>query len=181
MKAKCQICDEFYAEVDLKTLRYPLAGSMFGSPDPVHGFDAPFDPSIEWEYMRCPYGRMHRPMVNDDAVLTEKGLVRLPRDGSPAYIDKDSTGEVDRSCIVDRAIQVPDDVAERMARSALTIKSETPIKGIHLYEVKIDPDKSAFICAACGKSFDTKRQLMGHKGGAHRKAKQAVKSKSKRR
>jgi hypothetical protein len=43
MKAICQICGEVFAEVDLNTLRYPVTGAMFNSPDVPHGYPAPFD------------------------------------------------------------------------------------------------------------------------------------------
>lgn len=178
MRAICQICEEFYALVDVddfvetsgetgltrtvKALRYPLTGEMFGSPDAVHSVPAPFHPSLDFEAMRCPYGRTHRPMVQDDAVLTYKGIVKLPKDGSKAYLDMTSSTEVDRHSIGDRVMQVPDEEAERMARAALVVESKEPIPPLYVYEVTVDPEKSAWICATCGKSFDKQRSLQGH-------------------
>jgi hypothetical protein len=137
MRVICQICGEFIAECSIEgvsmtveggpvlvkhtiaPLRYPLSGAMFGSPDPTHAVPAPFDSSLDWEYMRCPYGRIHRPMVKDYLVKTHKGMVRLPKDGSPAFLDPTETGDVDRESVGDRMTTVSDRDAEKIAREIL--------------------------------------------------------------
>jgi hypothetical protein len=139
MKAICQICGELFAEVSIEgskagnaipSLRYPLTGAMFGSPDPYHGVPAPFDPSAEWQFMMCPYGRIHRPMVQDDLVRTEQGMVRLPKDGSPAFIDPAAGGEVDRSCLDDATVLISDEEAERRVREEIKKSGpETTFRG----------------------------------------------------
>lgn len=182
MRAFCQICGEFYSEVSIEgvsegggiraiaPLRYPLTGVMFGSSDPFHGVPPPFDPSLTWEFMRCIYGRIHRPMVQDDLILTHKGMVRLPKDGSQAYLDPTASSEVDRDSISDRVMQVPDDVAERMARETIGRQINTDIVQSIADEESESEEKpkECFQCPACKRSFDTRRQLNGHIGGAHR-------------
>ncbi|MFH2075573.1 MAG: C2H2-type zinc finger protein [Pseudomonadota bacterium] len=168
---------------DILPLRYPFRGSMVGSPDAFHSIPAPFAPEIDFEFARCPYGRIHRPMVLDDAVLTHKGLVRLPKDGSPAYLDKTASTEVDRHSIGDRVIQVPDDVAERMAREALDpkvfVSDEVPKDTIFVMDKDtkiefvpptLETRSPPFVCPVCDKVFETKRQLQGHMM-SHKKAK----------
>lgn len=178
MRAICQICGEDYAYVDvvpfeeadgntgrkkeIQALRYPVTGAMFGSADAYHGVPAPFDPTLTFEFMRCPYGRIHRPMIQDDLVKTYKGMVRLPKDGSKAFMDASVTGDVDRDRIGDQTQQVPDDVAEKIARGSLMVESKEPIPPLHLYEVKIDPEQSGWICVTCGKQFDKQKSLQGH-------------------
>ncbi len=74
MKVRCEICLETIAEVELDSLRLPLTGGMFGSPDAEHGFPAPFHPSLYWEVMRCPYAPppSHRPFIDEDAITVFK-------------------------------------------------------------------------------------------------------------
>jgi len=72
VKIRCEICSEIIARVDPAALLLPLMGSMFYSPDPVHGFDPPFPESLEWEDMRCPYGP-HRPFIEQNRVITADG------------------------------------------------------------------------------------------------------------
>jgi hypothetical protein len=189
MKAICQICGEAYANLDLSTLRYPLTGAMFLSPDTKHGVPAPFDPSLDWEFMRCPFGRIHRPIIEPDAVLTNKGLFRLPEDGGPAFLDPTAPQEIDRSGVGDQVLQVSDEEAERMARAGIPgpkdpselttpftsdgnqpqIDPRDEMKG----EASIDgqPREPSFACPACGKEFDTEKKLKGHIMGAHRRKK----------
>jgi hypothetical protein len=57
---------------DTDTLRRPMRGHMFASPDPFHDFPAPFGPDTEWVDMRCRYGN-HRPFLAEDAVMLESG------------------------------------------------------------------------------------------------------------
>ena len=151
MRMICQICDEFVGEVsiegvrDIAPLRYPFRGSMVGSPDPYHGFPAPFDPSLDWEFMRCPYGRTHRPFIQDDIVKTNKGMIRLPKDGSLSYLDSISADEIDRDSIPDRVIQISEVEAGRVVKQQRQTSEDFP-----------------FICLVCGKAFDKKMRLVGH-------------------
>jgi hypothetical protein len=63
----CEICEERIAQVRVGDLQYPMTGGMFLSPDEHHGYPAPFEPSTEWEYMRCPHCRF-RPFLQDDRI-----------------------------------------------------------------------------------------------------------------
>lgn len=117
---KCMLCDEIVAITTLERLSYPIKGSMFDSPDPDHGIPTPWQPNEEWDDMRCPYGRIHRAMVTPRAILTESGIVAVNPDG--ASLDPDVPHqriEVGRESISDRVMQVPDDVAEQIARAEL--------------------------------------------------------------
>jgi len=194
MKAICQICGELFAEVSIErskggdvipSLRYPLTGAMFGSPDPYHGVPAPFEPSAEWQFMMCPYGRIHRPMVQDDLVRTEQGMVRLPKDGSPAFIDPAAGGEVDRSCLDDATVQVSDEEAERRVREGMGNAMEAGAaavagaarEGLEAGQPAAAPESEGrkdpagcpapgFTCKTCGRSFKSAAALKGH-GKAH--------------
>ena len=200
MLAVCQICGEVFAEISLEgrldsgiaiaPLRYPMNGTMFGSADPFHGVLPPYalSAAVEWEHMRH-YG-IHRPTINPDEVLTTKGLVKLPKDGAPAYLMNAQPPEMDREKIADAVVMVSDEDAERQVReriktaegqirtelsekiqehdAALIVEYKEPIPPLYIYGVTIDPDKSAFICAKCNKSFTTMAALRGHMGGAHK-------------
>lgn len=74
----CQICGEVIALVNLSDIRFPIQGTMFGSPDPFHGFPPPFPPESNWDNMRCPYGN-HRPFLDEYyiPVLTITGVQDL--------------------------------------------------------------------------------------------------------
>lgn len=153
MKARCQICGEVYAEVDTETLRHPIRGHMFLSPDPAHEFPEPFAPDLDWEFMRCPYGRIHRPMIEGTGILTEHGMVRIPKDGEPAYLDNGIVDEVDRKTVCDQAMTPSDEDAARMI-------GQPPIT-----------PATKFTCGHCGKSFPTRKGFRGHMLRDHRKKK----------
>lgn len=119
MRMLCAICGEFIAIVEPVELRYPVTAAMFHSPDSVHEYPDPFTPGQEWESMRCPYGRTHRAMVEDNVVLTHKGVLILPKDGSTPQLFTEGYEEVGRNSLGDRILQIPDDVAERQAREDL--------------------------------------------------------------
>ena len=72
IRIKCEICSESLGVADTDTLRRPMRGHMFASPDPFHDFPAPFGPDTEWVDMRCKYGN-HRPFLAEDAVMLESG------------------------------------------------------------------------------------------------------------
>jgi hypothetical protein len=76
IKVLCEICNEHIAMADTDTLRMPMMGSMFTSPDPFHGVPAPFDPSTPWVHMACPWCRK-RPFMEEDRVLTADGRIKV--------------------------------------------------------------------------------------------------------
>lgn len=161
MLAVCQICGEVFAEISLEgrvdsiaiaPLRYPLNGTMFGSSDPFHGVQPPYalSAAVEWEQFRH-YG-IHRPLIKDDEVLTTKGLVKIPKDGSAAYMDGSKPPEIERDKIADAVVQVSDEAAERIVREQMAASAKP--KG--------------WVCEICGKEMRSKQALQGHMGGAHR-------------
>lgn len=91
LKLICEICGEVIADVDKDKLSFPLNGSMFISPDILHGVPDPFHPSLTWEDFRCPYGGTHRPIIKPNALLLmssggTRAIVELPEDGTPPKI-----------------------------------------------------------------------------------------------
>jgi hypothetical protein len=160
MKAICQLCDYEYAEVALDALRYPMTGAMFKSPDEFHGIEAPFDASIGWELFRCPMGRAHRPMVQDDLIRTDQGMVSIPRDGGGAFIDDDAPKGVDRAERYEckRVIGAAKTATGGNKGSGFKVPQEIqPTISPLAEEVKL-----SFACPECGKTFDTDMQLKGH-------------------
>ena len=198
MKALCQICNEHYADIDPQELRYPLTGAMFHSPDPAHGYPAPFEASIVWDGKEmtpahcCPYGRIHRAFVKDDEVLTEFGIVKVTPVGAILRAGDQDEPPAD---IIDQTIEISDEEAERQARAAINssgitgigiMKSETvqqlkekyPIQPVEMgVEVTIKGDQMStkhyktFSCPICSKPFDTERRLQSHIGGKHKRGK----------
>ncbi len=158
MKVICQICQEIIAVTEVTALSYPLKGSMFDSPDPVHGFPAPFAPADGWEEMRCPYGRIqgengqiggHRPFIKDDEILIATGIYRISHEG-----------------------QVPeppsDEEAERMVRAGIQA-GDTLISGgtaAKVATVVVEKERKiitlTFPCPTCGKVCKNKFGLTGH-------------------
>ena len=65
----CEICEERIAQVRVGDLKYPMTGAMFQSPDTHHGYPAPFEPSTDWEYLRCPHCHF-RPFLCEDRIQT---------------------------------------------------------------------------------------------------------------
>ena len=63
----CEICEERIATARIGDLCHPMTGEMFLSPDEFHGFPAPFEPGMEWEYMRCPHCN-YRPFLCEDRI-----------------------------------------------------------------------------------------------------------------
>ena len=185
-KAICQICGEVFAVVKPYTLSYPLDGGMFLSPDSAHGVAAPFFPGTPWEDFRCPYGRTHRPMVKDNEIWTDEGMLIIPKDGSPSYIDKERSNEVGRESIIDRCTTVSDEEAEILARKELdkgkmideqtngedaTAPDAKPVEEDKEVEEgeQANPAMTAYVCRFCGKTFKTQQALAAHIGKAHPK------------
>lgn len=75
----CEICEERIAQVRVGDLKYPMTGAMFLSPDPLHGFPAPFDPATDWEWIRCPHCRF-RPFLCEDRVNTGDRFIYATKD-----------------------------------------------------------------------------------------------------
>jgi hypothetical protein len=177
LKVICQLCDEVVAFTTLDELAFPIRGGMFRSPDVAHGIPAPWQAYEEWEDMRCPYGRIHRAMVANDIIKTNKGMVRLNKYKHPsmaaAYFDLDANVIIDRSNIIDRSIMVPDDQAEAIARREVYGKAETgagqPQDVQPVEEGKGKEATAVLICETCGASFKSKHALAGHRK-AHGKA-----------
>ena len=91
LKLICEICGEAIADVDTDKLTFPVNGSMFKSPDTLHGVPDPFHSSLTWEDLRCPFGRTHRPMIEPNKLMLESSggtrrIVELPADGTPPKI-----------------------------------------------------------------------------------------------
>lgn len=72
MKVRCEICQELIGVIDPLLIAYPYTGKDFQSVDPAHGVPPPFHASLDWEFMRCPYGN-HRPWTLPDRLLLETG------------------------------------------------------------------------------------------------------------
>jgi len=170
MLAVCQICGEVFAEISLEgrvdsiaiaPLRYPLNGTMFGSSDPFHGVQPPYalSAAVEWEQFRH-YG-IHRPLIKDDEVLTTKGLVKIPKDGSAAYMDGSKPPEIERDKIADAVVQVSDEDAERIVREKMA------------QAVPQEP-KPDHACEICGKEFRSANALRGHMAGKHKTGKRKL-------
>lgn len=114
MKVICQICKEIIAEIkDVNQIKQPLVGSMFASPDEAHGIAPPFFPSFQWEDFRCPHGG-HRPLIWPDKILTSEGILNVPKNGEKAFLTQ-NMGEVERSGVFDRQIDLPPAVSDEQA------------------------------------------------------------------
>jgi len=164
---------------------------MFGSADPEHQAPPPFDPSVTWSDdlkditpgHLCPYGRIHRAFVEFDLIKTDKGMVRLPKDGGPAFIEDGTTGNVDRHTVTDRVVEVSEEEAERMVRGRSPQKIANEALAKQIWPEAVDFSKvtktpkvvPGFQCPICKKEFPTERQLKGHIGGAHKPAKKGKK------
>ena len=123
MKVICQICGEVVAETDMARLSYPLRGGMFSSPDPVHGFPDPFESGLDWEFMRCPYGRTHRPFSLDNVIQTDQGMITLPRGNNAAPSLSEIQTPMNRQEIGDHTTlaTVSDELAGDLVRSGMTV------------------------------------------------------------
>jgi len=98
----CELCDQEIAVTTLDRLAYPFRGGMFDSPDPDHGIPAPWQANEEWADMRCPWGRIHRAMVTDFRLRTDRGMVIVNAGG--ARIDYEVTQRIEpgRESVSDR-------------------------------------------------------------------------------
>ena len=70
-KLECELCRETIGVVLLEKLKYPIDGTMFDTHMPEFGVKKPFDDSLTWADMRCPYGKTHRPFITEDAIFTD--------------------------------------------------------------------------------------------------------------
>jgi hypothetical protein len=95
----CEICFSKIAIADTDTLYLPLTGTMFSSPDPFHEVPAPFPPSANWEFMRCPMGN-HRPFIRPDLIPFDVGVARSP--SFFAVLSPDQNFVVEQKALADR-------------------------------------------------------------------------------
>ena len=70
VKLACEICSHEVCTVDTDLLKLPLYGSMFGPPE--DWMPNPFDPSVDWVWMRCPMCQK-RPFIKEGHFTTAAG------------------------------------------------------------------------------------------------------------
>jgi hypothetical protein len=154
---KCQYDQEEIAVIDTDTLRYPMAGSMFETPDAFHGVPDPFAPHQPWEDFLCPQGE-HRPGIIDNELLTDVGIIVLPRDGG-------GFGFEDIIQFTTRDFNRMEAMEAMEAERGRKVREEMGLPALD------SPQYDYPTCPECGKSFDNDRSLKGHIGGAHRRGK----------
>lgn len=114
----CQVCGEKIGKIDENNISYPIKGSMFLSPDPIHGYPPPFEDDADFESARCPYGRIHRPFFVDNEILTDQGIIKLyVREEGDELKRPDDTYD-------DNTVEISDEEAERMVRERLYGETE---------------------------------------------------------
>lgn len=109
----CSVCRERIGRVSSLSLSYPLQGSMIESPDKAHGVPDPFPPEADWEHLLCPHGRNHRPFFDDNKILTDKGTLIIPRDGSEIYL-VEPCFDADREDIFDRPLYTESEAEQKV-------------------------------------------------------------------
>ncbi|MCE5336809.1 MAG: hypothetical protein LLG06_19705 [Desulfobacteraceae bacterium] len=120
LKVLCEVCGEHIANTEIERLSYPWTGAMFDSPDPAHGVPDPFAPALDWEFARCPWGRTHRPWALDNQILTDQGVVVLPRgNGAAPQIVERGAPITQRQNIVGTVDTISDDMASQIVRSGM--------------------------------------------------------------
>ena len=115
MKLICQTCGEHIGNFDPFSLRLPLTGGAFVSPDPLHGVPPPFFEGEDYEHMTCPYGKNHKPFAESDKVLSEVGIVWV-RGNEIVLLP---SGESDRNTIGAQSASISEEDAERITRERL--------------------------------------------------------------
>jgi len=134
----CEICGEKIATADMHTLRHPLKGSQFLTPDSWHGYPPPFDPGATWEEMRCPYCR-RRPFLSATAVMTGDGIYEVPRPEDKKEVTRESEAQD----------------GEKGGQKEGGQRAE-------------GGKKEKITCSVCGKAFVSKGALLGHMRWQHR-------------
>jgi|GEM_PF-1130609 len=146
---QCEICMEFIATIESARLFYPMDGTMFTSVDPYHGVPDPFHPTMNWETMRCPHCRM-RPFVADDVIKTSIGMMAVPIRGEATEV---ATPPLTATPKV-TAKKKPTKVSTKVEESAPENAEDNPLSAEEILP---------FVCEKCGKAFERKNQLQGHK------------------
>lgn len=149
----CSICKEKIATARLGDLRLPMTGSMFLSQDEYHGYPPPFDPSAEWEWMRCPHCRF-RPFIGQDRIeiAGPNGSRRLH------YIPTDAQDEV-----VASMLPALEDKEE--------MEAEIPEEPEEAWEDKL------LTCEICGKKYNRVQMALhkkNHRRSDRRREKRAL-------
>ncbi len=94
IKVKCEICGFVLGTVDPDKLKKPLTGAMFDSISPGQ-FPAPFPPTVDWMWIRCPMCRK-RPFQFDDRVVSDAGKV-IHAEPPPSIKDKTNAKKQQRT------------------------------------------------------------------------------------
>lgn len=72
--AKCEICSAEIGVFGPDTMRFPMLGNMFESPNPKREIPPPFRGSaaVDWLNMRCPMCNK-RPFLHEHKIMTPDG------------------------------------------------------------------------------------------------------------
>jgi len=102
----CHACGHEVAEIS-KDIKIPIQGSMFTSKDPKHGFPAPWNPVVSWEFLYCPMCQLRAfpiPDYNGNFLLkTTEGIMLVTSEGIFSTEDEVSEEEA-QGPVADNAI-----------------------------------------------------------------------------
>jgi len=138
----CSICKEKIATARKEDLRPPMMGSMFLSQDEHHGYLPPFDPSAEWEWMRCPHCRW-RPFPFPDRLEIATPEEEAKGTRTTYYLPTEAQEEVEAA--IHPALEDKDDYA---ADGTAGDGEDSD----HAWEYQ--HDEELLTCEICGKKYN---------------------------
>jgi len=156
---KCDLCGEVIAKTTEEALSFPMTGAMFKSPDQDHGIPDPFDVSLSWEELRCPYGRTHRPFISQDAISTTTGRYRVAKNGDKGSF-VENMPEIGRESVIDSPRVPTDEQAEAITRAEI---GDEPIENKEKAAPEIvSHETNKVTCDVCGREIG-KRGYIAHR------------------
>lgn len=131
----CEICGAELGTFNLKDIKFPLQGSMFGGLRP--GYPPPFNPVLPWEFLYCPMCTKRAFITVNHIVAKNKAvngddlpnkIFRVDREGPQRIQEYNAVAEASKQASVVMTATVNVEAPQEAADEAPDIEVVAPVK-----------------------------------------------------
>lgn len=131
----CEICGAELGTFDLKDVKFPLQGSMFGALRP--GYPPPFNPTLPWDFLYCPLCTKRAFITVNHIVAKNKAvngddlpnkIFRVDREGPQRIQEYNAVAEASKQASVVMTATVNVEEPKEATGEAPDIEVATPTK-----------------------------------------------------